>query len=359
MIGLRTRAATRLEGPEGQFRHAINPGTPAVYQCFRFKVLRRPHPPRMSSPPIALAALALMFNALVWGLSWWPFRYFQAAGLHPLWTTVAIYLLAAVALCLGPRRAWREVLRSPALWVLMLAAGVTNMAFNWGVALGDVVRVVLLFYLMPLWTVGLARLLLDERLSGFAALRMLLALGGAAIVLMPAGGGFPLPRSLADGLGVLGGFGFALTNVMLRREARRASPKARALAMFGGGVVVAGAVAIALAVSGLIAWPRLSGERWMWPLLLPLALMALLFFGANLALQYGAGRLPANVTAVVMLIEVPIAALSAVWLGGGALDTKTALGGACILGAALLSAVEPAATMQAPSRSSPSKEIAP
>lgn len=313
----------------------------------------------MSSPLTAYATLALMFNALVWGLSWWPFRYFQAAGLHPLWTTVSIYLVAVVALSLGAWRAWREVLHSPAMWVLLLAAGATNMAFNWGVSMGDVVRVVLLFYLMPLWTVVLARLMLDERLSGFAALRMLLALAGAAIVLMPAGGGFPLPRSLADGLGVLGGAAFALTNVLLRREARLVSPAARALAMFAGGAVVAGSVAMALSLGGGMPWPQLGGDRVMPPILLPLALMALVFFASNLALQYGAARLPANVTAVVMLIEVPIAALSAVWLGGGELDTKTAIGGACILAAALLSAVEPAATMQAPSRSSASKERVP
>jgi len=304
----------------------------------------------MSSTSTVYATLALMFNALAWGLSWWPFRYFQAAGLHPLWTTVAIYFVAALAISLRRWRVWGEVLRSPALWVLLLAAGVTNMAFNWGVTQGDVVRVVLLFYLMPLWTVVLARLLLNERLSGFAALRMALALGGAAIVLMPAGGGFPLPRSLADGLGVLGGLGFALTNVMLRREARRASPTARALAMFGGGVAVAGGVALALSAGGLIAWPQPSGDQRMLTLVLPLALMALLFFSSNLALQYGAARLPANVTAVVMLIEVPVAALSALWFGGGELDAKTALGGACILAAALLSAVEPAATMAAHSQ---------
>ena len=313
-----------------------------------------PTTPSMSSPFTAFATFALMFNALVWGLSWWPFRYFQTAGLHPLWTTVSIFLVAVLAISLRDGRAWGEVARSPALWLLVLSSGVTNMAFNWGVALGDVVRVVLLFYLMPLWTVVLARLLLDERLSAFAALRMALALAGAAIVLLPAGGGFPLPRSLADGLGVLGGFGFALTNVMLRREAERASPTARALAMFGGGVLVAGAVAVALSMSGTIGWPQPSGERWIVPVLLPLAVMALLFFASNLALQYGAARLPANVTAMVMLIEVPVAALSALWFGGGALDMKTALGGACILAAALLSAVEPAAaTITAQPRTEP------
>jgi len=41
-----------------------------------------------------------------------------------------------------------------------------------------VVRVVLLFYLMPLWAVLLARLLLHERLTPLASLRVLLALAG-------------------------------------------------------------------------------------------------------------------------------------------------------------------------------------
>jgi len=284
--------------------------------------------------PVLLPILALMFNATVWGLSWWPFRQFQAAGLHPLWTTVTLYLLSLVVITLSDRRAWGEFLHTPALWLIMLAAGTTNTAFNWGVATGDVVRVVLLFYLMPLWAVLLARLVLKERLTAVALLRMALALGGAAIVLATESGGFPLPASLPDWLGVLGGFTFALNNVMLRREAARGA-HARALAMFSGGVLVAGATACAMAGAGLVSWPSLPGGGW-W---LPLIAMAVLFFLSNLSLQFGAGRLPANVTAIVMLTEVPVAALSALWLDGGQLDVRTALGGACIMAAALLAAL--------------------
>ena len=282
-----------------------------------------------------MPALALMLNALVWGLSWWPFRQFQAAGLHPLWTTVALYLLSVVVMSLTVPRAWREMLASPGLWTLMLAAGATNAAFNWAVALGDVVRVVLLFYLMPLWAVLLARLLLKERLTAMALLRIVLALGGAAVVLAPADGGLPLPASLADWLGVAGGFFFALNNVMLKRESR-SSAQARALAMFVGGMVIAGLTAAALALASQVPWPALPGPLW----LLPLAGMATLFALANLALQFGAARMPANMTAVIMLIEVPIAAASAIWLGGGQIDLKTALGGVGIVGAALLAALE-------------------
>jgi hypothetical protein len=31
-----------------------------------------------------LPAIALVFNAFTWGVSWWPFRQLEAAGLHPL-----------------------------------------------------------------------------------------------------------------------------------------------------------------------------------------------------------------------------------------------------------------------------------
>ncbi|HEX2009495.1 MAG TPA: DMT family transporter, partial [Roseateles sp.] len=240
---------------------------------------------------------ALVFNALIWGLSWWPFRQFQAAGLHPLWTTVLLYSLSLVVISLSAgRSAWREFLCTPSLWLIMLAAGTTNTAFNWGVAMGDVVRVVLLFYLMPLWAVLLARLILREHLTPLALLRMALALGGAVTVLWPEQGGFPLPASLADWLGVLGGFTFAFNNVMLKREAAR-SPHARALAMFSGGVLVAGSAALLMAGAGLVPAPGLPG--WWWGV--PVAVMAVLFFLSNLALQYGASRLPANVTAIVML----------------------------------------------------------
>ena len=65
--------------------------------------------------------------------------------------------------------------------------GTTNAAFNWAVTLGDVVRVVPLFYLMPLWAVLLARLVLREPLTHHAAARVLLVPAGAAVVLWPAG----------------------------------------------------------------------------------------------------------------------------------------------------------------------------
>ena len=274
-----------------------------------------------------------MLNAFTWGVSWWPFRQLQGLGLHPLWATVVIYLLAVALITAWRPGAWLDLARAPALWVLVLASGTTNATFNWGVTVGDVVRVVLLFYLMPLWAVLLARLLLGEPLRPNALLRIAMALLGAAIVLWPAGGGLPLPHSLAEWLGVLGGFTFALNNVMLRREAARPEA-ARALAMFLGGALVAGAAGLALSAQGLV--PGLPAPAAPW--LLGVLGLGLVFLAGNAALQFGAARLPANVTAVIMITEVLFASVSAALLGAGQITWPLALGGALIVGATLLSA---------------------
>ncbi len=260
-------------------------------------------------------------------------------GLHPLWATVLIYLIAvALILALRPK-ALLELLRAPSLWVLLLAAGATNATFNWAVVIGDVVRVILLFYLMPLWSVLLARALLCEAITRAAATRVLLALLGAAVVLWPdqplSWQSLPLPRSLPDWLGVLGGFSFALNNVMLRREAHR-SEEARALAMFGGGMVVAGVLALMLAMGAQVPWPPAPAPSWM---LLAL-LMSSLFLVGNLALQYGASRLPANVTAVVLVSEVVVASGTAVAFGAGTLNAQLLVGGCLIVLASVLAAVQ-------------------
>jgi drug/metabolite transporter (DMT)-like permease len=292
--------------------------------------------PRQSN---LLPALALVFNALTWGVSWWPFRQLEAAGLHPLAATALIYLLAVAVITLARPAAWREVLAHPALWVLVLASGTTNAAFNWAVTIGDVVRVVLLFYLMPVWAVLLARLLLHEPLTGGALLRVALALSGALVILWPRdGAGWPMPRTLPEWLGVIGGFSFALNNVMLRREAAR-SEGARALAMFVGGALVSLLLASVLHGRGVV--PALPPPAWGW--IAGAVTLAAFFLASNLALQYGAARLPANATAVIMLVEVLFASVSAVLLGAGSVDAWVLVGGGAIVAAALSAAWQPRA----------------
>ena len=288
----------------------------------------------MVAPQAGLASLALTFNAFTWGVSWWPFRWLQERGLHALWATVLVYAVAVVLISLWRPQSWGQLWRTRSLWWLVLAAGATNASFNTAVTIGDVVRVVLLFYLMPLWAVLLARVLLGERLTVLAAVRVALALSGAAIVLWPSDGAAGrMSVSTAEALALLGGFTFALNNVLLRREAHRPEG-ARALAMFAGGALVSLVAALWLAGMGAVPWLPPPAPGWVGGMLA----LAGVFLVGNLALQYGTARLPANATAVIMVSEVLFASGSAVALGAGSMSWALALGGTLIIGASLLAA---------------------
>ena len=281
-----------------------------------------------------LPILALVFNAFVWGVSWWPFRQLHGAGVHPLWATALVFTLAVVGLLLARPGVFTRTRAYPALWLLALSSGLTNVAFNWAVTVGDVVRVVLLFYLMPAWSVLLAWRVLGERPTRTAVLRLVMAFAGVVLVMVPAD--TSLQRlvghlSGADVLALLGGFCFALTNVTLRRLHQLPS-ESRMLAMFGGGALMATASAVAGLLAGFVTPVPAPAMGWVVVALL----LATAFLLGNYALQFGAARLAAGTTALIMLSEVVFASVSSVLLAGTVLDARTVLGGSLIVSAALL-----------------------
>lgn len=281
---------------------------------------------------------ALVVNAFVWGVSWWPLRELQSAGLHPLWSTVIMYCFALLVVLSVKPLAWRGLVQHPELWLLLLASGLTNVGFNWAVSISDVVRVLILFYLMPGWAVLLAWLILKERPTRAALLRLLLGLAGVMIILFPASSAksgaavaFSLDLGFADGLALMGGFSFALTNIMLKRLGDTPS-EARMFAMFGGGALLAVVAGAAGMTQGWVtALPPVSAY-WAWIA----AGLALAFLVSNTALQYGAARLPSSTTSLVMLTEILFGSLSSVAMGAAVLDSRTLIGGALIVTAAVL-----------------------
>ena len=292
----------------------------------------------MTRPTLAVLALAL--NALVWGLSWFPLRALDTQGLHPLWATAGVFTLATVVLSVISPSGWTHVKQHPQLWWLMAASGLTNVGFNWAVTTGDVVRVVLLFYLMPTWSLLLAWWLLGERPTRGALMRLSLALLGVVLVLKTPESSWPLPQDLADVLALLAGFCFALTNIWLLRL-QHTPESSRMVAMFGGGAWMAIACALLAthvgAIPPLFATPLTSTDLAALTSWAPWVLgLSAAFLISNFALQYGAARLSAHTTAMVMMSEVVFASVSSVVLGASVLTWRVALGGGMIVLTAVL-----------------------
>ena len=203
-----------------------------------------------------LAVAALLTGALVWGLIWYPYRVLRDAGIDGIPATTLTY---AIALVLGglvwrPRPTWPE--RPGLLLALAFAAGGCNIGYVMATLTGEVMRVLLLFYLAPLWTVLLAWLLLGERLNRFGAFVILLSLGGAATMLWRPETGLPLPRDIADWTGLGAGFCFALYNVLSRRA--RDVPVAQRVMVSFAGVVMLGVLLAGTDLPGSASAPTSS-----------------------------------------------------------------------------------------------------
>ena len=279
----------------------------------------------------ALPVLSLLFGATLWGVVWYPYRLLGRAGLDGAWATAITYgvaLLVGSALFLGH---WRDVRRAPwACLAMGLAIGWSNLAYVIGVIEGEVMRVLLLFYLAPLWTVPLSLALLGERLDLRGGAVMAMAIAGAAVMLWHPGLGMPWPSSRAEWLGVAAGFFFALGNVLVR-----ALPQLRdttkSLAIWAGVVLVAVAY---LPWAPTTAQAALRVATVTWSVWLPVGLALLVM---SLALQFGLTRVPANRAIVILLFELVVAAIAAYCLAGESLRPQDWAGGSLIVLASLAS----------------------
>lgn len=187
-----------------------------------------------------MPVIGLLSGALVWGLIWYPYRALQEVGLSGATATLITYLLAILFGAFMLPRVWRE---RPVFgwWVLLLAlsAGWANFGYVLGMLHGEVMRVLLLFYLAPVWTILFSFWLLGERLNRYGYLIVALSFGGAQVMLWEPGLGVPWPRDISEWMGLTAGMGFALSNVTSRRAAHL-SVEAKSFSVWLGTAALAG-----------------------------------------------------------------------------------------------------------------------
>lgn len=274
---------------------------------------------------------SLLNAAIVWGMIWYPFRALAREGIAGGAATFISYFIALAMGLLVVGRVWRE-LRQGWVWgvALILSSGWTNLSYVLAMLGGEVMRVLLLFYLAPLWTVLLSRFFLGERLNRYGYLVMALSLAGAFVMLHHPGQGFPLPENGAEWLGLSSGFAFALTNVLTRRI-RHLSVGFKAAAVWFGTAVLT--LAGMLYHGGLVVHvATVSPAAWILLLVIGVVLCA-----TSISVQYGLTNLPANQAIVVFMIELVVAAVSSYFLAGESMEAHEVAGATLIVMASLFS----------------------
>lgn len=285
----------------------------------------------MPSKQKITAITGLLSGAAVWGMVWYPFRILELAGITGMLSSFLAYAIALIAGLVISGPVWRE-LRFAGGWgfLLILSAGWTNFGYVQAIIDGEVMRVLLLFYLAPLWTVFFAHFLLDERLNRYGYAVILLSLTGALVMLWQPSLGLPLPQNRAEWIGLSAGMSFAMTNVVVRHT-QHLSVNFKSAAVWLGTVLLTG---LMLLYQGGAVTQIASVSINSWWLL---ALVGLVLCATSFAVQFGLTHLPANQAIVLLLFELLFAAVAAYFLAGEKMGVQELVGAVLIVSASLLS----------------------
>ena len=284
----------------------------------------------------SLAIFALLFGACCWGVIWYPYRLMADSGVSGIASSLYTYIIAVVIGGAIFAKHWRGVFKLPKsiVW-LSLIAGWTNLSYVLAVIDGEVVRVMLLFYLAPVWTLILAHFWLHEKTSKTGYIAIVVSLLGAYIMLAnPLSGtlALPLPQSKSDWLALSAGIGFAMTNVITRKADHLSLP-AKSFAVWVG-VIMVSLMMLPTMDTHLPAPQFFSMTQWLIMLLIALSIMA-----ATLFVQYGVTKITATRASVLFLFELVVAAVAAHYLTNEVMTSSEWLGGGLILAAAVFAAL--------------------
>jgi drug/metabolite transporter (DMT)-like permease len=272
----------------------------------------------------------LLVAAIISGLYWLPLRQVEQAGIAGLWAPLAIAVLAGAPLLLPllqardrTRSDWRD-------FVLMgLLLGGAYALYAASFMLTDVVRVVLLFYLAPVWGTLLEIFVLRRSLTLPRCASLILGLGGLAVIL-GADRGLALAINAGDALALASGIAWSFGLLVIFRRAER--PIGDQIAAQAGGAML---VAFLVAAIGLGGTPVPSPRQFV--VALPWLITALLLTIPMWCLSLWASRhlTPAR-TSLLFMIEVCIGVGSAALLSGDPFGWRDAVGTTLVISAALV-----------------------
>ncbi len=170
-----------------------------------------------------LARFACLFAGALWGLFWIPLRAIAETGIHGLWAPLIWF--GVPTCCLIPVIIWRWrqfVAGGMSLQITAFTAGLALTLYTFSFIYTEVVRAMLLFYLTPVWSTILARLILGDAITGLRLLAMSLAIAGMLII-FGLGLNFPIPKNIGDWLGLASGIVWAIAAVRLRQADKYAA----------------------------------------------------------------------------------------------------------------------------------------
>ena len=282
-----------------------------------------------SRPHVFKPSLAILLSTVFWGTLWIPLRQLDHAGLNGAWATTGGFTIPLLCLLPFGVRRWRRI--ADVGWPLFAAGFLMAVAialYAEGLLRGYVSRVILLFYLTPVWSTALGWLLLDHAITRGRVAAIAMGILGTFVV-FGIGEGLSPPWTGAEWMGLLSGFCWAWSMVYVRRVEHAAElDKVFVQFLFLGLLFL-----LCSLIPGGRSWSLpdasvlLQSARW-------LLLLGFLWMPAVVWLTlFGGSRIDPGRVAILLMFEVVIGLASAALLTDEPFGAREVLGAGLILAA--------------------------
>lgn len=255
-----------------------------------------------------LAKLAVAFGGIAWGLYWVPLRALESAGLPPF-DAFAAFQLAPLAFALPTLlMRWTAIWKNRNILVPLGAAlSIPMCIYSAALLQTDILRAIVLFYLMPVWSTLLERLVLGVRISRVRALSIGLAAAAMAIM-FGEHTGLPWPQNMGDWLALAAGAAWSAATILMHRL-----PAQRAIDLSAVYFLVSGAATLALtwAMPLQVPFSIVAAQLW-WLVPATLVIVA----SSVVASMWGVPRISPSLSGLLFMTEIATGAVSAsLWAG--------------------------------------------
>ena len=288
----------------------------------------------------------------MWGTWWIPLHELDQLGAGTGWLLIAGVALPALLFLPRFRHSARAIAHGG--WPVVLCAlfvGVAASLYAEGAIRGNVARVILLFYLTPIWSTLLARFMLGEPITRARLLSIMIGLLGMWIIL---GGDtstlIPRPRDFAEWMGLMAGVSWAFAMVYIQRT-RDTQMLDLALPVFTSFAIIFLLVTL---IPGGRSWAIPTIKSWPVALLWVVLIALFWHIPAMLLTLFGATEVEPGRVAILLMMEVVIGVGSAALLSGQPFGTREIIGTVCVMCASVTDFLLPAIAARQQGRQVPS-----